>query len=108
MTQYLTLQGELINQSHPIPSPSTTNTTPQPRAHTRHHLMIRRIGSSLIQEIHWLATQLHPLPLETNIAHARHFLLALSPIILEEQVEGANSVEECAFYWYLLDVVALC
>jgi len=102
------LQGVMDAQSQSIPAPSTTNTTPQPRTHTRHHLMIRWIGSSLIQEIHRLSAQLHPLPFEPNIAHARYILLALSPVVLEEQIERSDGVEQRAFDGYFLDVVALC
>ena len=70
--------------------------------------MILRISRRLIQEIHRLATQLHPLAFKPNVAYPRLVLFTLAPIVLEKQVQRSYRIEERAFDGDFLDVVALC
>lgn len=69
--------------------------------------MILRVRSSLVQEVHRLATELHPLALETNITDCRRVFLALRPVVLEKEIEASGRVENGAFERDFLKFVAL-
>jgi hypothetical protein len=69
--------------------------------------MILGIRRRLIQEIHRLPTQFHPFTLEPNIANPRLILLALTPVIFEEQIQTPHGVEESALDRDLLHIVRL-
>lgn len=59
---------------------------------TRDGDMIIRVGSSFVQEADGLTIQSHELTLETNVANLGDVVLAVSPIILEEESDRCGGI----------------
>lgn len=80
---------------------------PHPNIRPNNRLMILRIRRRLIQHTHRLLIQLHKIPLEPQIANPRDILLAVTPIVLEEQRQAARRVEVRALDGDFLDLGGL-
>lgn len=69
--------------------------------------MVTRVGGQLDHEIDRLLVQLHKVALESQIGHPGFVFVAVAPVVLEEQSQGAGGVEQGALDGYLLHLARL-